>query len=112
MNYIVDDKFIFDLLHKDFFEILGLENISDEEKEKIMEEVGKTLEFKVLNRIWDILEARDKKLLEEWKNLMDSQNLEGIKNFLEREKIDLYQIFFEEAIVLKAYLLTASKQAK
>jgi hypothetical protein len=112
MEYIVDDKFIFDLLHKDFFEILGLENVPEETKEKIMEEVGKTLEFKVLNRIWDILEEKDKALLEEWKSLMDSQDFEGIKNFLEREKIDLYELFLEEAISLKAYLLTASKQTK
>jgi hypothetical protein len=43
---------------------------------------------------------------------MDSQDFEGIKNFLEREKIDLYELFFEEAMALKAYLLTASKQTK
>ena len=92
-----------ELIEGDFFELAGLQNISEEEKETLMGKILDGLRDKVLIRIDDLLEDADKT---HFQQLIQSADDTAIDAFLQNKSINIQQITAEEALLQKNNYLT------
>ena len=90
-----------DILNKDLVDLLGIEEMPEEEREKFRETAITTIENKGYARILKMLEKMGK--VEEYKNATD------INKFFEENKINLDLIFAEETLLYKLKMRAYSK---
>jgi len=96
------------IIDTDIFELLGLENMPEDKKADIAEKIGETVISRVLANVLESLEG-DKAA--ELKFLLEENNIEAIKQFLNENNIDLKEIVVKEAVVLKAQIATFMTQS-
>lgn len=90
-----------EIIQKSIFDLLSLQDISQEKKEAFAKTLGKTVENRVILRLDSLL---DDTQAEEWKTLLDGSS-ENRQVFLEQNRIDIGQLALEEAALLKAELV-------
>ncbi|MBI4948100.1 hypothetical protein HY844_00890 [Candidatus Berkelbacteria bacterium] len=98
------------VLEADLLELMGAQDATDEQKEEIYTKALKTIENKVLARVFDNLTEEE---IKQWEALPENDG-EVLKNFLEERAIDIKAFFAEEALIYKteiASLIEAGKQA-
>lgn len=83
-----------DILDKDLFELLGIENASDEQKQALLITMINTVDARVANRVASLLSDDD---AEKFKQLADAGDSDALVDFLVKKEIDLPQIVSEEA---------------
>lgn len=98
-----------ELIEKDLFELLGIQDSSDEYKSQLLESMSKTVDARVINRLSDMLSEEDSKKFEELAEDGDSQAI--VKLFVDKG-IDLPSIVFEEAIKHRAEIVSAISLVK
>lgn len=91
-----------DLLDKDVFELMGLKDVSKEQKDKMMHEMTRTIQNRILARILDLL---DEKSTKEFEKVIDQHDDKATQKFLNSKKIDLVQISSMEALKYKVEML-------
>lgn len=83
-----------EILEKDIFELLGIENASDEQKQELLQTMTTTIEARVVNRVAEMLDDTAAKNFQE---IAEAGDADKLVNFLVEQKIDLPQIVSEEA---------------
>jgi len=87
-----------EIIAKDIFELLKIEKISDEQKQQLFQTMINTVQARVAARIAALLnEAEAKK----FKDLAEAGKTDELKDFLEKQNLDLQKIVGEEAIRYK-----------
>lgn len=107
------DPVIKDIIERDIFEYLELTSVPEEQKAQMMENLLTSLRSRVMLRIADIIEEKDKAEFDSFKILLNNSNTsqEQIESFLNKFNINLEQITAEEAILLKAEVMSLKKKA-
>lgn len=76
---------------EDFFTLLGLQHISAEEKEAMLEKMNETVQARVLLRILEQLSPAEQRQL-------DNQPTESFIEFLEQKGFNIPALYLEEAL--------------
>ena len=96
-----------DIDANNLFEGLGLQGVSAEKKEKIMEMALQTVELRVFEKI---LSGLDKQKAAEFMTIIEGEQNELLGTFLEKEKITLPEIIDEEVSRIKQELGASATQ--
>lgn len=98
-----------DILEKDILDLLDLQALPQEEKQKIYGKLYETIENRAILRVDSLLEEND---FATWKTILESGNRAEADAFLAERDIDVTRILIEEAALVKAQLvfLTASPE--
>lgn len=91
-----------DIIEKDILELLGIQNIPDDQKKAIYEKLYQIVENRAILRIDHLLSGPD---VEEWKKILDSGDRAKADEFLKSKDIDVQRILIEEVSILKAQLV-------
>ena len=89
------------LLEDNIFELLGIADANEEQKNKMMADITRTIQNRVVARILDGLKDEEVPIFEDAMGKDD----EAVKQFLASKGIDLPRIATEEALSYKAELL-------
>jgi hypothetical protein len=92
-----------EILNTDLFELLGLEKLPADQKRELAEKLGNIIMSRVLIRIDEKLQAPD---IAELKSILDAGDKGTFYAFLEERNIDLPKIVTQEAMNLKAELVS------
>ena len=96
-----------DIDANNLFEGLGLQGVSIEKKEKIMEVALQTVELRVFEKI---LSRLDKQKAAECMTIVEGEQSEALGVFLEKENILLPEIIDEEVSQIKQELSASTTQ--
>jgi len=90
------------IIDKSIFELLGIQNASQEKKDKVMSEMAKTVQNRVLARILDNLDDAGVK---EFEIIIDKDDEEETKKYLLTKNIDLVKLATEETLNYKTEII-------
>jgi hypothetical protein len=96
------------VLDADLLELLGAENLSEEDRQKVYETAVQTIENRVLARVVDELTDED---LEAWEKIPETDKA-ALKQFLDERGIDLAKLYVAEAIQYKSEIASLTHQLK
>jgi hypothetical protein len=91
-----------DLIEGDFFELAGLQNLSEQQKEELMARIIDSIQNRVALRIDDLLEDKDREAFHE---VLQKEDSEAINKFLAERNIDVAKLVVEESLLQKNELL-------
>jgi succinate dehydrogenase flavin-adding protein (antitoxin of CptAB toxin-antitoxin module) len=92
-----------EILDTDLFKLLGLEKLPTKEKTQMAQSLGNIIMDRVLIRIDSKLQAPD---VAELKSILDTEDKGNFYRFLQERNIDLPEIITQEAMNLKAQLVS------
>lgn len=95
------------LIDQDIFEAIGLDNLSGEEKNNLLQSFSETIFQAVMMRVAVKLMGTDR---EEFERLIQEGQEEKIGEFLSRKVTDIESIATEETLRFKQMLIDRSKQ--
>jgi len=87
------------ILNEDLFELLGLEGLSDPEKEELLTAMNDTIQARLFLSITEELSPADR-------TIMDGLNGEELAKFLESREINVFDRLVEEAVKYRLELAT------
>lgn len=93
----------------DILELLGVKNISPEEKEKIFAKMLDTIQNRVIIKIDDRFDEAQRN---EFKRLLGEGDNDKINQFFENNNIDIKQLLMLEAINYKTELVALAKNTQ
>lgn len=93
------------ILNTDIIDLLGLDKLPDAEKEKARQQISETIENRVFNRLEEEMEKSGK--FELYTKALEAGG-ETFDNFLAEHKVDINQMFLEEALGYKVQLKSAA----
>ncbi len=94
------------LINDNIFTQMGFGNLSNEEKEKLAKIMSRTINRRALGRVGNMLTKEEQ---QEFMDLTDKNNNEGIQKFLGSRGINLDKIVAEEALIYKAEMIESAK---
>lgn len=95
-----------DIASKDVLDLLGAQNMPDEQKKEIYRVMIETIESRVIARIDDELSDDDAAKLKE---ILDKKDKEGFDAFMIEKGIDVTQIYTQETLAYKVELIDLMK---
>lgn len=95
------------LIKGDFFDLAGLEKLTDREKEELMLKMLESVKNRVLLRIDDLISKSDRG---EFNQLLDEGDEKKISQFIKSKGIDVERLVAEEALLLKKEILEKIKK--
>ena len=98
-----------DLLDKDIFELLGIENAGEDRKEEIFNRMIQTVNMRVATRIASMLTQEE---ATKFQDLAESGNADALAEFLTEKDIDLPNLVAEEATRYRVEMVTLVKMAE
>lgn len=90
------------LLEGDFFQLAGLQNLPEKEKEAIMAKLIQSVQNRVIVRIDDLISDPDRATFH---SLLEKGNDQAVNKFLEEKGINVAQLVAEESLLQKNQLL-------
>lgn len=93
-----------DLINKDILDLMGYQNLTEEEKRNHYTRMLETIQNRAIARVGDLLSNEDQKT---WESL---QTDEEKKQFLASKNINLDQIMAEETLLYKAEMVAEAKR--
>lgn len=106
MDNFIDPE---ELIDKDIFSLLGIQDASDAKKKEMNDNMIITVQNRVLARILDSL---DDAALREYETILDSGDDKKANEFLLAHNIDLTKITTEEALLYKTEIVNLIKSQK
>lgn len=106
-QYSIFGMSVEEFLNKNILEMMGANNLPDGEKEKLIQKMVDTIQFRVIARIDDVLKTDENR--ENFKKILNSGDNEKINKFLTSQDIDTEKLMLEEAISYKTELVALSK---
>jgi hypothetical protein len=103
---ILPDYTYDDISNKDVLDLLGAQNMPDEQKKEIYRVMIETIESRVIARIDDELSDDDAAKLKE---ILDKKDKEGFDAFMIEKGIDVTQIYTQETLAYKVELIDLMK---
>lgn len=97
-----------EILEKDVFELLNVQNIPEEKRLDILESLYRTVENRTLIRLDDEIPEEAK---EEWKVVIDREDATATDAFLKKYNIDIDRMILEESALLKTELALLLQEA-
>jgi len=97
-----------DLLEKDIFELLGIQNASEDQKNTILTRMVQTVNMRVAQRIASELSDEE---AEEFRQYCESGNSDEVARFLGERDIDLTNIVAEESTKYRVELASMIRLA-
>lgn len=97
------------LAEGDIFELMGLQNLSEEKKAALMSQLAQGVQSRVLVRLDDLLKEEDRPA---FKELVDKATDEEILRFLEERDINVGQLVVEESLLEKAKVIELAQKLK
>jgi hypothetical protein len=91
-----------DFVTKDIFELLGLQSISQQKKDDLLDVMLYTVTNRVMAQILDQLSKEQQEKLEV---LLEEDDTEKLVAFLEERGIDYNELFSQEALIYKAEMV-------
>ncbi len=88
------------LINEDIFDLIGMKDASEDEKNEMRSKIMQTVENRVLAQLSDKLSDEE---MEEVVNLTDP---EALTNYFEAKNIDIPQMFGREALLYKTELVS------
>lgn len=98
-----------EIIKKDILDIMGIQNISEDTKNELYQQLYKTLQNMVIVRISDQLNEDEFNNLSD---LLESGRHEEIASYFEQHSIDIKKLFAEEAVSLKLQMASLVDLAK
>jgi hypothetical protein len=95
------------LTHANIIHILGIEFLPLDERKEIVESTLELVETRAFNRVMASLKKSQRA---KFAKLVESEELDEVAKFLEKDKIDLLAIFEEEIEKVKHELLEVAKE--
>lgn len=107
------DGSIKELVECEIFEYLELEDIPEEQKAEMMENIIISLRSRIMLRIADVLEEKNDASFENFKKLLGDEKVteSDVQQFLDSQQINLDAITAEETLLLKAELMGLRSKA-
>ena len=96
-----------DIIEKDILDLLGANNMPEEQKRNLYTKMMDTVMNRAMIRVHDALSEKDR---EEWKKLLDEGDKPKMDKFLHDHGVDLPKILVEEALILKTELVDLAKK--
>lgn len=97
-----------DVIDKDILELLGVQKISEEERNKLYKKMLESIQNRVIARIDDKLNDSER---EEFKKMLDDKNDKKINDWLKSKNIEIAKMLIEEAVIYKTELLSLAQAA-
>jgi hypothetical protein len=97
-----------DVLTKDILELLGMQNLPENEKEELRKTMYETVQNRIAARVLDGL---DKEEAKHWQQLLMDNKLKEMNDFLLLKGIDIDQIAAEETLFYKTQLAAQAEIA-
>jgi len=97
------------LIEKDIFEAVGLDDLTDGQKQNLMIQMTESINNRVLVKIHDLLDQAGRA---EWQKLLDEGKNKEASDFLESKGISVDELAVEESLGLKAQLIEMAEQLK
>ncbi|MBI2589852.1 hypothetical protein HYW32_02420 [Candidatus Berkelbacteria bacterium] len=95
------------LFEENIFVLLGLNDLPEEKKAALREQMLSSVRDRALVRIYDLLPKEEQQKFNE---ALEKEDQETIQQLLSRNKLDLSKLMVEEAILYKLRLTQASEQ--
>lgn len=105
-NIVVDDITYDDLLNKDILELMGYQNLTDQEKQEHYSRMLETIQNRVICRVDDLISPEDQ---EEWMNTVKSKTDQEKMDYLKSKNIHVDKIMAEESLLYKAEIVRAAR---
>ena len=83
---------------KSLIEILGLENMPPDGQQEVIEAATRVIEMRCLNCILESLNEQEKR---DFVDVLDTEDLESVNNFLRSKQIDQHAILRKEVLQFK-----------
>lgn len=108
VNYFssLTDKYVQDILTKDILELIGADNMADEDKAEIYNKMMETIHNRVMARLFDMFTEEQ---FEKLKQILKSNNEEGFEKLVQETGIDIPQIYSQEALLYKVEMVNLLK---
>lgn len=102
-----------ELVSKDIFELLNLENLGEQEKNEIRANMLAAIRNRTLARVDDLLDEDGKKQYSDLLSQPESEESDkAISDFLTSKDIDINKLTVEETILVKAQAVNTLKAAQ
>lgn len=95
-----------DIVGKDLFELMGVENMPEDKKQELYKQAMETIEKRTFARVHDSLPEAD---LPQFKQLIDTGTPQQLTDFLKQRNIDLEKLMAQEAFIYKTEMVELSK---
>ena len=107
MADLANDQELKEIFDKDVLELIGGQNISQEEKEKAYLQMAETVQNRTIARIYGELSEADGKELDQ---LIDTGDQQKVDEFLQSKNIDMTGYLVKEAIIYKMQIADLFKK--
>ena len=97
-NSLLESELLKGTNSESLIEILGLENLPHEGQKEVIEAATRVIEKRCLNRILESLNGQEK---QDFVDILDTEDPEGVSNFLRSKQIDQRAILREEVLRFK-----------
>ena len=98
-----------ELVEKDFFTLAGLDKLSDEEKDTLLENILNTIRDRVVIRIIEGFPESERSHLD---SVLQGENEEQISTLLTNSQVDVDRLVAEESLIFKSQLLKSLAEIK
>src|SRR3989344_8460155 len=98
-----------ELVEKDFFTLAGLDKLSDEEKDALLENILNTIRNRVVIRIIESFPENERPHFD---SVLQGENEEEISTLLTNRRVDVDQLVAEESLIFKSQLLRSLSEIK
>lgn len=95
---LIDDVNTNEILDKDIFELMGVKNMSDDQKAQVFQQMLDTIQNRVIARIEDEIPESDR---EAWLTMLATKDNAKIDAFLKERNIDVKTLMIQEALIYK-----------
>ena len=103
------NKTLEEIIKKDLMELMGLQNLSDQEKVDLYNKALETIQNRVLIRIVAKLGEDNK---EQFFQLIDKEDEKAIDDYLQSKNIDYRALFSEEVLLYKLEMAKKTEAIK
>lgn len=95
-----------ELISKDILELMGAQNMPDEQKRNLYTKMLETIQNRVINRIINDLPEQDRG---QWQQIAEAGDQAKMNEFLTSRTIDLGKLMLQETMLYKAEMVELTK---
>jgi len=106
---LFSDQEVKDIIDKDLLELMGAQNMPEEQKAELYQKMSDTVQNRVFARVDDALDEQGK---QEFSRLLDEGDSNKINEFLQGKGIDVNKLLVEESLTYKMEMMSLFKKSK
>lgn len=106
---LISDQELKDLLDKDLLELIGAQDLPQEKKTALYEQMAETVQNRTIARVYDALSEEEGKELDA---LIDAGDPQKVDEYLKSKGLDISAMIVAEAMVYKTEMIELFKNIK